>query len=213
MQDYFIAVDDNDESLTHYGVLGMRWHHRKAADYRARADSYDISAATSWSRMGRNTAKAKAAKYRAKANKHLEKNRENIKAGNYDKVKGKKYTKVTAKNMAAGTLRNATKDTLKSMAMVPITMPIYAGAAGAYEGLKRGGLNKQGVNAAKRFAKEGFQSTLDAELKFAKAASYKVRKKREAKRSRNAYTNTYGLPQFTNRQRNSTNRGRNFIDI
>lgn len=213
MRDYFIAVDDNNETLTHYGVVGMRWHHRKAADYKERAERHAIASATSWTALGRKYSKSKADKYNAKAKAHLDKNRANIKAGKYDAVKGKKYTKITGKNLLAATLRNSTKDTLKSMAMVPITMPIYSGAAGAYEGLRRGGFNKQGVNAAKRYAKENFKGTLDAELKFAKAASYKVRKKRDAKRSRNAYANTYGLPQFTNRQRNSTNRGRNFIDI
>ena len=191
MQNYFIAVDDNNESLTHYGVLGMRWHHRKASEHGARADSYDMMAKTTWSRIARNSAKAKAEKYRAKANTHLEKNRENIKAGNYDKVKGEKYTKVTAKNKAAGALRNSTKYMLKSLALTPITTPIVAGITDG---------------------KKGFQDTLNAELNLAKAVSHKVRKKREARQSRNAYANAYGLPQFTNRQRSSINRGRNFIN-
>lgn len=38
MSNYIIMVDSSEDELMHYGVLGMRWHHHKAKNYRAKAD-------------------------------------------------------------------------------------------------------------------------------------------------------------------------------
>lgn len=38
MRDYIITVDESEDELMHYGVVGMHWHHRRAASYAAKGN-------------------------------------------------------------------------------------------------------------------------------------------------------------------------------
>lgn len=37
MRDYIITVDESEDELMHYGVLGMKWHHHQAVKYSSKA--------------------------------------------------------------------------------------------------------------------------------------------------------------------------------
>lgn len=37
MRDYIVTVDESEDELTHYGVLGMKWHHHQAVKYSSKA--------------------------------------------------------------------------------------------------------------------------------------------------------------------------------
>lgn len=38
MRDYIVTVDESEEELMHYGVVGMKWHHRRATAYAAKGN-------------------------------------------------------------------------------------------------------------------------------------------------------------------------------
>lgn len=177
MRDYIITIDEDEAELMHYGVVGMKWHHRKAGNYYDRMSSAETYAKTGWTKVGRNMNAKKAAKYRAKYQSELQKNRDNLKA-NKNIKNGARYTKLTKGDKFRAGLRNSTKDVAKAMAITPVTVPLAAMASTYVNGRTHRYSRKQSWDAAKQ------AGSMYANLysKMAVKASEKVRDYRENRR-------------------------------
>lgn len=85
MTDYLIIGADYDgDYLAHYGVVGMRWHHRKASSYAAKGNM-------------------------KKAQKHLDKNIKNQNKVGALETGGNKYTSISNNDVTKAARRNKMK--------------------------------------------------------------------------------------------------------
>ena len=156
MQDYLITVDDNNEELMHYGVLGMKWHHRKASAARMYSSNYATNAKI-YGKLPLTSRyyKSLAKHYSKKADKHLAKNTENLKKNPTIK-NGQKYTKVTGKDQT----KAARREVAKSVAGMAIGAAITANAGRISDGMINAGRaagdklrTKSTLKKAREFAK------------------------------------------------------------
>lgn len=72
---HYNGIDDGSSELMHYGVLGMKWHHRKAVSYAAMYNR---------AKTRGNTEAMK--RYNDKYNRHINKNVENGSPSKYNRV-------------------------------------------------------------------------------------------------------------------------------
>lgn len=92
MSDYLYSVDDNSEELMHYGVVGMKWHHHRAAVYAGRYNAAKARGST-----------AAAQRYMNKYSQHLNKNVDNASPSKYNSVSEKDIKRArTISNIAKG---------------------------------------------------------------------------------------------------------------